>query len=167
MQTQISFIDHLASKKQTQPLAESIAHSFIKFNIPVKYLSLKVYQKKNYIYAKQKDKFLKNEQTNSRTCSHNWSSLNRSMHSSSNNAAIMEILGNLALELHIPLTVFTNRKSFSIRDGFHVCKQKESSQNLVLCRKWVIKADKETFTQKLCYSSLLWQYHRPEGCCGP
>ena len=67
------------------------------------------------------------------------------MPSSSNNAAIMKILGKLALELHIPLTAFTNGMSLPIRDGFHVYKQRESSQNLVL-----IKADNETFTQKLC-----------------
>ena len=38
----------------------------------------------------------------------------------SNNATIMKILGNLALELHIPLTVFTSEKSLPISDGFHV-----------------------------------------------
>ena len=101
-------------------------------------------------------------QTNSRTCSHMWCSSNRAMPSSSNKAAIMKILGKLALELHIPLTVFTNGRSLPIRDGFHVYKQREISQNLVL-----IKADNETFTQKLCYSCSLWQYHCREGCCGP
>lgn len=63
MQTQISLIDHLASKKQTQPLAESIAHSFIKFYIPLKYLSLKVYQKKK-IFTRKKIVFMQNRKIN-------------------------------------------------------------------------------------------------------